>query len=325
MAKARFKSIEVCAGAGGQAIGLHEAGFDHVALVEIDSHAAETLRINGRRTGWWKAEQVHESSLVGWSVPAKVKKVDLVAGGVPCPPFSVAGKQLGRDDERDLFPAILDLVEATGPRAVMIENVRGLLGKKFDDYRDGVLSRLSTLGLEGEWELLEAHDYGVPQLRPRSVLVAAVPEVWKFFKWPTAGLVPRSTVGEALLPFMAASGWEGATEWANSADEIAPTLVGGSKKHGGADVGPTRAKRQWLERLGVNGISLANHAPSADHVGPPKLTVPMAARIQGFPDDWALAGGKTAQYRQIGNAFPPPVAAAVGHQIAVALRASERE
>jgi len=106
-----------------------------------------------------------------------------------------------------------------------------------------------------------------------------------------------------------------------SASSIAPTLVGGSKKHGGADLGPTRAKSQWLE-LGVDGKGLVDECPHAD--APldfiPRLTLRMAARIQGFPDYWHFCGKKTSAYRQIGNAFPPPVAAAVGMAIASALK-----
>lgn len=319
--KAMFRSIEVCAGAGGQAIGLHQAGFRHLALVEIDPHAADTLRINGSRTGWWKAKSVHQTSLVGWAPAFISEEIDLVAGGVPCPPFSIAGKQLGHQDERDLFPSILDLVEEVRPRAVMIENVRGLLSKKFRDYRATIIERLAVLGYEAEWELLEAADFGVPQLRPRSILVAMQPDAWKFFKWPT----PEDrivSVGEALYELMAASGWEGASEWAAQADDIAPTLVGGSKKHGGADLGPTRAKRAWADRHGVDAMGLANEPPSKGFSGMPKLTVPMAAVLQGFPPDWEFSGKKTAAYRQVGNAFPPPVARAVGRQIARAFKAA---
>jgi DNA (cytosine-5)-methyltransferase 1 len=316
-------SIEVCAGAGGQALGLHAAGFKHVALVEVDRHAAATLRANGQRTGWWAPEAVHETSLIGWEPPSDIGEVTLVAGGVPCPPFSIAGKQLGGDDERDLFPAILDLVEHVDPVAVMVENVRGLLTRKFDTYRSEVLSRLGDLGFEGEWELLEAHDYGVPQLRPRSVLVATRPSVWKYFKWPTPEATRRG-VGEALLPLMAADGWELAEEWAAQADDIAPTLVGGSKKHGGADLGPTRAKRAWAERHGVDALGVADSPPQPGFTGMPRLTVQMAAAIQGFPPDWQFEGGKTAQYRQVGNAFPAPVATAVGIQIRKAIRVASR-
>lgn len=129
-----------------------------------------------------------------------------------------------------------------------------------------------------------------------------------------------ATVGELLLDLMQEGGWEGAEEWAKQANTIAPTLVGGSKKHGGPDLGPTRAKKAWAA-LGVNGHVLANEPPEKGFVGMPKLTPKMTARIQGFPDDWEIFGKKTAAYRQIGNAFPPPVAAAVASQIFHALSA----
>jgi DNA (cytosine-5)-methyltransferase 1 len=316
--RAVFTSIEVCAGAGGQAIGLHRAGFRHLSLVEIDKHAAETLRINGQRTRWWKPSQVHEVSLVGWK-PDHECVVDLIAGGVPCPPFSIAGRQLGADDERDLFPSILDLVELIRPRAVMIENVRGLLSSRFDTYREEILRRLNELGYFGEWKLLEAHDFGVPQLRPRSVLVALPTAIWDSFEWPKPNATGQS-VGEALFELMSENGWGGARKWAQNADGIAPTLVGGSKKHGGADLGPTRAKKAWAERHGVDALGVADSSPPPNFKGMPRLTVQMAAVIQGFPPDWQFAGKKTASYRQVGNAFPPPVAEAVGRQIARALR-----
>jgi len=111
-------SIEICAGAGGQALGLEQAGFHHAALVEIDANACMTLRHN--RPLW----NVVEGDVKLFSA-RKYQGVDLLAGGVPCPPFSVAGKQLGRDDERDLFPEALRLVRECSPKAVMLENVRG--------------------------------------------------------------------------------------------------------------------------------------------------------------------------------------------------------
>ena len=94
---------------------------------------------------------------------------------------------------------------------------------------------------------------------------------------------------------------------------IAPTLVGGSKKHGGPDLGPTRAREAW-KKLGVNGLGIANEAPGPEFpVGQmPKLTLRMVARLQGFPDNWQFAGRKTSAYRQVGNAFPPPIAWAAG-------------
>lgn len=95
-------------------------------------------------------------------------------------------------------------------------------------------------------------------------------------------------------------------------------MVGGSKKHGGPDLGPTRARRAWAS-LGVEGRTLAEVAPEADFCGMPRLTVRMVARLQGFPDSWQFYGRKTTAYRQVGNAFPPPVAAAVARNIKIAL------
>jgi DNA (cytosine-5)-methyltransferase 1 len=121
---------------------------------------------------------------------------------------------------------------------------------------------------------------------------------------------------------MAARGWRGAAAWARRADRIAPTIVGGSKKHGGADLGPTRAKRAWAE-LGVDGIAIADAAPGpdADPALTPRLTCEMVIRLQGWQDEWGwrFSGRKTARYRQIGNVFPPPVAEAVGTAIRRAL------
>jgi DNA (cytosine-5)-methyltransferase 1 len=311
-----FSSIEICAGAGGQALGLEQAGFNHVSLVEIDSAACQTLRIN--RPYW----QVEEGDIRHYSAK-KWKGIELLAGGVPCPPFSRAGKQLGNEDERDLFPEALRLVSECNPQAVMLENVRGLLDSVFDEYRAKIIDDLKKLGYVAEWRLLNASDFGVPQLRPRVVFVALKKSAAEYFVWPSTLISPPPTVGEALFDLMATDGWRGAKQWRERACDIAPTLVGGSKKHGGPDLGPTRAKKAWAS-LGVDGMGIANTAPEKDFIGMPRLTVRMAARIQGFPDHWQFSGKKTAAYRQIGNAFPTPVACAVGKQIQTALNAAAK-
>ncbi len=304
-------SLELCAGAGGQALGLEMAGFDHAALVEIEPPACSTLRLN--RPSW----NVVEGDLRLFKGDA-YKGVDLVAGGVPCPPFSVAGKQLGAQDERDLFPEALRLVDECRPQAVMLENVRGLLDAVFDDYRNKVEENLKKLGYTPGWKLLNASDYGVSQLRPRVVFVGIRKDLASGFSWPVLQPTEPPTVGALLHDLMGANGWIGADRWREQANAIAPTLVGGSKKHGGPDLGPTRAKRAWAA-IGVDGMGLVDEAPAQDFVGMPRLTPRMTARIQGFPDEWAFFGRKTAAYRQIGNAFPPPVAAAVARQIRAAL------
>ena len=200
----------------------------------------------------------------------------------------------------------------------MLENVRGLLDAIFDDYRNSVEKQLKKLGYTPGWRLLNASDFGVSQLRPRVVFVGIRKEWADKFQWPEISLITPPTVGELLHDLMKANGWQGADQWRTRANTIAPTLVGGSKKHGGPDLGPTRAKRAW-EAIGVDGKGLWDEAPPKDFVGLPRLTPRMTARIQGFPDDWLFFGRKTATSRQIGNAFPPPVARAVAERIAQAL------
>ncbi|MEM1126854.1 MAG: DNA (cytosine-5-)-methyltransferase [Bacteroidota bacterium] len=306
---AKLTAIELCAGAGGQALGLHQAGFDHLCLVDNDKHCVRTLKQNVYD---WRfrasLEDLREFD------PTPYTGVDLVAGGLPCPPFSVAGKQLGKDDERNLFDVGIDIVASVKPRAVMFETVTGIMQDKFSSYRKEIESRLNDLGLSAGWHVVQASDYGVPQLRPRAILVAIRDPYFELFAPPSPFSAPPKTVGEALFDLMAASGWRGASDWKQKADDIAPTLVGGSKKHGGPDLGPTRAKKAWA-KLGVNGKLVAYDPPNEDFEGLPYLTVRMAARLQGFPDDWAFSGKKTNAYRQVGNAFPPPVARAFGTQI----------
>lgn len=306
-------SLEICAGGGGQALGLQTAGFRHAAVIEIEAIACETLTAN--RPDWNVINKdIRNFSGRGYA------GVDLFAGGVPCPPFSTAGRQLGETDDRDLFPAALDLIEQIKPKAVLLENVPGFAKSKFAPYRDRLIARLRAAGYSFvDWQILNACNFGVPQLRPRFVLIALQGRAARRFTWPQISFAPL-TVGETLQDLMGSRGWPGVSAWTARANGIAPTLVGGSKLHGGPDLGPTRAKSAWRE-LGVDGMGIADNPPDEDFAidGSPKLTTRMTARLQGFPDEWVFAGRKTASYRQIGNAFPPPVAHAVGAALIRAL------
>ena len=313
---AQLSVLELCAGGGGQALGLEAAGFQVAAAFDNDPDACDTLNLN-RPT--WQAEAKDIRKISGRSFGG----VDLVAGGVPCPPFSIAGLQQGRLDNRDLFPAALDIIDEARPRAVMLENVRGFVSSRFHPYRVRLIGTLAMMGYTvPEPRLLNAADYGVPQLRPRFVLVAfRDAEAAARYTWPNKnGVAP--TVGRALGALMGRRGWPGVESWIARANGIAPTLVGGSKKHGGPDLGPTRAKREWA-KLGVDGLGLADQPPGPelpeDHT--PRLTMEMAACVQGFPPAplWVFSGKKTSAYRQVGNAFPPPVAEAVGRSVLNAL------
>lgn len=301
-------SLEICAGAGGQALGLSMAGFTHVALVEYEQDYCAVLKDN--RPEW----NVICEDLKRFSGFPYRNKIDLLSGGVPCPPFSVAGKQMGELDERDLFQEALRLIEEVNPRAIMLENVRGFLDTRFDDYRNYILSGIRKLGYKVQIRLLNACDYGVPQLRPRIVIVGIRNDITKDFYYPEPRPERTKTVGETIGDLMESNGWTGAKQWQAGADTIAPTIVGGSKKHGGPDLGPVRSRKAWMQ-LGVDGLGIANEAPEKDFEGNPRLTPRMIARIQGFPDDWTFGKRKTAACRMIGNAFPPPVAQAVGEKI----------
>ena len=170
-------TLELCAGAGGQSIGLEQAGIEHAGLVEIDKNACATLRLNRPR---WNVIEEDLNKIDG----STFKGIDLISGGLPCPPFSVAGKQLGKKDERNLFPALIRLVDQIRPRAVMIENVRGFLDAVFQDYRGYVRDQFVRLGYEPGWKLMNASDFDVPQLRPRVVFVAVRKGFSGHFSWP---------------------------------------------------------------------------------------------------------------------------------------------
>ena len=302
--------IEICAGAGGQALGLELAGFKHVALVEYEKDYCDVLKSNRPE---WNVICCDVHNFDGR--PYRNQDIALLSGGVPCPPFSKAGKQLGKEDDRDLFPEAIRLVREIRPRAVMLENVRGFLDADFSEYREYILRAIRRLGYSVKIRLLNASDYGVPQLRPRVVIVGIRTDQKNTkFKYPHANIIDKPTVGQVLKQLMASNGWEGVDEWAEKANGIAPTLVGGSKKHGGPDLGPVRSKRAWAE-LGVDGNGVANQPPEAGFEGMPKLTKEMMAIIQGFPPEWKFGDKKTHACRMIGNAFPPAVAKAVGEEI----------
>ena len=311
-----YSSIELCAGGGGQALGLEMAGFRHVCLLEYEPEFCKTLRLN--RPNWdvrcGDIRHVDTTTL---------PHCDLLAGGVPCPPFSIAGKQEGERDERNMFPAALAIAKSTKPRGVLFENVKGLASAKFADYRNRILDELRDMGYETTSRVLEASDFGVPQLRPRFFIVALRAEDMQYFRWPSG--TKKIDLAKAFADLLCVNGWEGATETTKRLKgKIAPTLVGGSKKHGGPDLGPTRSRLAWAD-LGFQGNGIADALPSKADATTlrPKLTLQMAARVQGFPDEWRFWGTKTVQYRQIGNALPPPVAFAIGKAIIDAFERSD--
>jgi|HigsolmetaAR201D_1030396.scaffolds.fasta_scaffold00994_9 DNA (cytosine-5)-methyltransferase 1 len=317
----RFTSLEIGAGVGGQALGLERAGFDSVVLIDNDAHACATLRANRPH---WRVLEMDFKEFVG--AEHGVTTVDLLSGGLPSTPYTVAGKQEGTKDRRDLLKAAICLAIELQPRAILLETTPALLSKQFVAVRDDVEAELKHLGYQWEWKVLDAQHFGVPQTRRSCLLVAMRPADFARFSWPEPTHEQGRPVGEVLRDSMASRGWPDVDRWVRLANRVAPTIVGGSKNHGGADLGPTRSKRQW-QALGVNGHGIADDVPDENfalrpelgHHGLPKLTVPQVMKLQGLPDDWYVSGRKTARYKQVAQALPPQLAEAVGRRIAVAL------
>ncbi|MGW3266565.1 DNA cytosine methyltransferase [Streptomyces sp. NPDC001056] len=318
-------SLEICAGAGGLALGLERAGFDPVLLLDNRPVACETLRAN--RAGW----DVREIDLAAFDPfdDQQVYDVHLLSGGLPrVKSPAAANRTRGDENELSVLKAAVDLVYGVQPRAILLENVPDLVEKdEYEPMRAYIGEELGHLGYRCRWHVLNAKDFGVPQSRMVGLLVAFKGDLIDRFEWPRPCEGPCPTVGATLLESMGARGWSEAAEWAVQADAIAPTIVGGSWERGGADLGPTGAKQKWA-RMGVDGGTVADHVPDADFVWDPgigrsgrvRLTVDQVALLQGFPPEWEIAGRKTARYRQVGNATPPPLAHAVGEAVARVLR-----
>ncbi|MFD3623675.1 DNA cytosine methyltransferase [Streptomyces sp. NPDC058698] len=315
--------VDVCSGAGGLALGLEQAGFEPRLLLDDDELAVSTLRAN--RPHW----NVLHTDLMDFD-PAEhpaSQDVDLLSAGLPRVRSSATvGRPDSRAEER-LLTATIFLAHAIRPRAVLIENVPGLVDSDaYQPFRDLARAELTHLGYEFRWFVLNAVDFGVPQNRKQGILVAIERRWAAGFRPPAPTVRQPETVGAVLRQSMASRGWQGVARWAAQADRPAPTLVGGSKNRGGADLGPTGAKNTWAT-MGVNGHTVGDEVPDSDFVWDPglgrdhmvKITTGQAALLQGFPATWEVAGRKTPRYRQIGHATPPPVGKALGLAVAAAL------
>ncbi|MFF4436781.1 DUF6339 family protein [Streptomyces sp. NPDC001621] len=314
----RFTSLEICAGAGAQALGLERAGFDPVMLIETKADACFSIELN--RPEWdivcMDVLQFHPR------MRPDIKGVDLVSGGLPRVKSQATAGRTEDTEERRVLRAVISLACEVEPKAVLLENVPDLVDDpEFEADRLWIEKELLKAGLQPSWKVLNAAEFRVPQNRRSGFLVALRDPYFGRFGWPIPSGAPAPTIGEILGPSMASRGWPGAERWVRRADRIAPALVGGSERRGGADLGPTGSKKAWAA-LGVNGNSLGDEPPGQDFPldEEPRLTVEQAAMIQAFPADWKLSGGKTSRYRQVGHAMPPPLATAVGLAIAAALR-----
>ncbi|MFG2568787.1 DNA cytosine methyltransferase [Streptomyces sp. NPDC048567] len=313
-----LRFVDVCAGAGGLALGLEQAGFEPVLLLDRKAVACETLGLNRPH---WKVLEMDLLDFVPDEHPYTYD-VDLLSAGLPRLRSSATAARTDTDEEERLLRATVLLAPAIQPHAMIIENVPALVeAAAFAPLRTFVHEELEHLGYRLHWFVLNAADFGVPQVRKQGVLVALKARYAKRFRPPPPTVTTHTSAGEALRQSMAARGWRGADAWADGAGAVAPTLVGGSDNRGGADLGPSGTKAAWA-RMGVNGGALADTVPGPEDDGRSdliKLTDAQTALLQDFPADWLFSGRKTARYRQIGHASPPPVGKALGLAVAEAL------
>ncbi|MBB1573775.1 MAG: DNA (cytosine-5-)-methyltransferase [Bacteroidia bacterium] len=327
-----YTSVELFSGAGGLALGLEKAGFTHVLLNEVDEMACRTLQLNRPR---WpvKAGDVH-----GLDFKHLRGKVDLLAGGFPCQPFSYAGKQGGFGDTRGtLFFELARAVEEIQPRVLLAENVRGLAAHDAGRTLATIRNEIDKLGYTlVEPRVLQALLYRVPQKRERLILIAIRNDLAQRaqFHWPTPYhrvLTMRDALyaGELYPTNTPASPGVGYN--ARKAAVLAQVPMGGywrdlpvavQQEYLGTSYGRPGGKTGMARRLSLDEPSLtlvcAPAQKQTERCHPTEtrpLTVREYARVQTFPDEWQFCGSLASQYKQVGNAVPVNLAWAVGRAI----------
>ena len=313
-------SLSLFSGGGGLDIGFERAGFAHRASIEILDVCGETLRAN--RHGW----AVLSGAVAGdvrSAVFTAFRGVDVVHGGPPCQPFSIAGKQAGADDPRNMWPDFVRCILQTRPRAFIAENVPGMLDRKFETFiQDNILKPLNDQYAVFKFKLA-AHDFGVPQSR-RRVFFVGFRTARDAARWiepaPTHGdvgtlfgpLLPRNTVRKTLgLP-------------AIGFDVVAPTLRSGftGPRNTTGVLNSKASLKVWNDlHIWPNGVQptrsmAAAYTPENGHF---RMSINDCALLQGFPVDWRFCGAVYQVLGQIGNSVCPPVAYVVARQVARAL------
>lgn len=315
--------LSLFSGGGGLDIGFEQAGFEHEACFELLDVCGQTLRAN--RPSWDVRSGVDDGDVTKAKF-SPFRGVDVVHGGPPCQPFSVAGKQAGADDPRNMWGEFVRCVVQARPRAFIAENVVGLLDKKFESF----VQRVIIDPLASDYTIfkfkLAAHDFGVPQARRRVFFVGfrAARDAARF-------QIPQATHGDvdgllgSLLPRNTARMSLGLPE--SGYDDVAPTLRSGfTGPRNTTGVLNSKAALNIWNALEVwpNGVqqthSLAMAYPPEN--GHFRLSVADCALLQGFPSDWKFSGAVYQALGQIGNSVCPPVAYAVAREVARALGAA---
>lgn len=270
-------ALDLFCGAGGGTIGLKDAGYDDVVGVDAWRWAVETQRANGHacfegEVGVETVEEIHMNRLP-----------DVIFGGPPCQPFSQATKGEGHGDDRNGFPAMLDVVRVVRPRLVVTENVKALSWKKNRPYLNSLVKRFELLGYRVDWQVIDCSRLGLAQARKRTIIVARMDGEPR---WPKP--VPEMvTLADALRLWRYENQIASLPDWAH--ERPAPTVVGSFKPE-------ILAAPRWRGP----GDGPRQNAPDSVEVSEEE-----AAMLQGFPEGYTFCGPKTARWLQIGNASPP--------------------
>ena len=335
--KKKLKAIELFTGAGGLSLGLHLSGWNITTAIEFDARSIATYKQNFPNTDIVQSD-VRDIDFT------KYLGIDLVAGGPPCQPFSVAGKQLASEDSRDMVPEFIRAIRESRPRTFLMENVAGLLTKKHQLYTAWIISQFQALGYTVHVSLLDAASYGVAQHRKRVFFIGVQKDASYTFPLPSHGLdsqKPFVSASQALVdvpfdepnnakvtyakrPILRPSPWAGMLVNGkgrpinlNEPSRTIPASAGGNRTH----------------ILDPNGVLLDYHKylknggkPRSGIVkGVRRLTVRESARLQSFPDTFHFIGSRSHQYKQVGNAVPPLLAKVVGESLIAGILGCSKE
>jgi DNA (cytosine-5)-methyltransferase 1 len=332
----KLKVIELFAGAGGLALGIEKAGFETIALIEIDKDAANTLKHN--RPNWNVInEDISKISCLNLKEYFNLKKgeLDLLSGGAPCQSFSYAGKKLGLEDARGtLFYHYAKFLVQLQPKMFIFENVKGLLSHDKGRTYKLILDIFEKTGYEIQKEVLNAWDYGVAQKRERLITIGIRKDLKENikFNFPTPHEY-KPVLRDILLdcPKSAGSPY---SEYKRKIFELVPP--GGYWKDIPEEVAKEYMKSCWNMSGGRTGIlrRLSLDEPSLTVLTSPSqkqtdrchplearpFTIRENARCQSFPDEWQFCGSIAHQYKQVGNAVPVNLAYEIAVKIKEALQ-----
>lgn len=313
-----LSTLSLFSGGGGLDLGFERAGFEHRASFEILDICGNTLKAN--RPAW----EVFSGSKAGdvrSAMFTKFKGIDVVHGGPPCQPFSIAGKQAGAADPRNMWPDFIRCVLQTRPRAFIAENVPGLLDRKFEEFiSDNIIKPL-----EGKYTIfrfkLSAHDFGVPQAR-RRVFFVGFRSARDAARWTEPMPTHANLLNENAQEYNTARRSLGLPDI--GFDVVAPTLRSGftGPRNTTGVVNSKASMKVWNDmQLWPNGVQATRekaYAFTAEN-GHFRMSVDDCALLQGFPPEWKFSGAVYQALGQIGNSVCPPVAYAVARQVAIAL------